>query len=314
MHWMNLMNSMKSRLSWLMYALPILPAALVAGSVLRLATADQQVARDRELFRKIRGSGSQEAGKVGMDDYVAIRPGCFYNQHVTPPPPEQLVHESAPQEPKPTGMSAVYVLRGILAHSDPTRSRAFIEIPGVSEQRAYGCGDDAHGSKVVSIAKDTVLLRRGEEDITLTVRFEDALPDGRKRVSGRSRFTKKTPGRSYSGRTNRTGSSRPPNRYSRDSRLEHSRGDTVQEERERQRKALEKQQERERIRRTFEMRREKKASRDLTEKERERQQRAYEKQQEKERLKNMSKEERVEYMRTKKLEKKANSRKKKNKR
>jgi hypothetical protein len=197
-------------------------------------------------------------------------------------------------------MSAVYVVRGIVVHSDPALSRAFIEVPGISEQRVYARGEEVHGSEILSISKDAVVLRRGEEDITLAVRYEDEYADGRRRPDSRSTYSRtatnsKSARSSTSSRYGSPGYRKEPYRGS-DPRAEPTRSSSSNAEQERVRLAYQKQREREREKtRNREMER--------TQEARERESRNAQKQRDKDLMRNMSREERIQFLRNRKLEK-----------
>ena len=72
-----------------------------------------------------------------------------------------------------TGFQAVYVLKGTIIHSDPNKSFAFIEVPGIEGEKAYSLGDDVHGAKLIKIRNNSVDLLRGKQLIRLEVSFEE---------------------------------------------------------------------------------------------------------------------------------------------
>jgi len=300
---------MTNRVQLLLYLLPVLAAGLVIGGLARLVMASQLVPRNPEVLRKVKGIASHEDVEVDVDDYVAIRPSCFFRPRAAPTLPVRREGEP-PRAPARTGMSAVYVVRGIVVHSDPTLSRVFIEVPGVSEQKVYACGEEVHGSKVVSISKDAVVLRRGEEDTTLALRYEDEYADGRRRPDSRSTYSRAAKsskfGRSstssrYGSERSRRESYRKESYRGPDPRTDSAKTDPSSGEQERIRLAYEKQRERER-----EKARKRESQRIQETREREsRDQRNAEKQRDKELMRNMSREERIQFLRNRKLEKKA---------
>jgi hypothetical protein len=128
------------------------------------------------LKATVRGSPHAETGTIAIDDYVVIRPEsfCGLSNNVRVYTPETRHGRPTPA----TDVSTVYVLRGTILHSNPALSRAFIEVPGVSEQTVYQCGDNVHGAMLVSIGADRVALRRGAETMELTVSFDEEVRQG----------------------------------------------------------------------------------------------------------------------------------------
>jgi hypothetical protein len=165
------MSGLTSKISLLLYAIAVALAALVADGAIRLASATRAVPRNRELFAKIYGPARTDAGTVTAEDYAAIQPDLFCAREARPP---------APVEPRryiPTsGRRSAFVLRGTLIHTNPALSRAFIEIPGMSEQQAYRLGDTVGGAEIIAIEDDTAELRRGDEIITIQVSFGEQSP------------------------------------------------------------------------------------------------------------------------------------------
>ncbi len=172
------MRRMTNRIALLIYVAALGFAVLGANSILSLAMPRSPVVKRSSLLKtKIRGTPDAETGKVDIDDYVGIRPESFCGLTNNVRVYTQQTRQERQYTPA-TNSSTVYVLRGTILHSNPSLSRAFIEVPGASEQTVYQCGDSIHGAMLVSIGADSVELRRGEETMELTVSFEEEVRQG----------------------------------------------------------------------------------------------------------------------------------------
>ncbi len=165
------MNPLMSKIALACYAaaagLFCIAAVTVAGAVFPGTAASGP----NELLRDLRPNASPAAAQAKIEDYVAIKPDRFMS--FPPPQPAQPSAEQPREQPPPSGVSAAYVLRGVMYHSTPALSRAFIEIPGVEEERAYKIGDTVHGAAISAIGERSVAIVRNEQTYTLTVRFDD---------------------------------------------------------------------------------------------------------------------------------------------
>ena len=165
------MSSLISKIALVVYAGAIFCAALATSSAVRLAQGGAGIEKNAEAFRRVSGAAPRLAEEVTLEEYAPIRPDLF----VGPPPPQPSAPPPAPGEAPVatvvTDVQMTYVLKGTLIHSNPALSRAFIEIPGVEEERAYRIGYMVHGARVVSISDKAAELRRGEESLYLTVNF-----------------------------------------------------------------------------------------------------------------------------------------------
>ncbi len=168
------MRSSVDRKKVLFYAVALLPGILAFFSFTDLLVGEGPVTRKRKLFRTIRFKKEAARPVVKEDDYLTIQANRFCGA-------------SSPGIPaggrRKTGYQAVYLLRGTAIHSDPSRSVAFIEVPGVEGQRTYRVGDDVHGAILSEIHTDSVILKRGGETIELDLSYED-LPLSRKEREG----------------------------------------------------------------------------------------------------------------------------------
>ena len=163
------MNGSGGRRKFLFFALAVLPGIPAFFSLAGLLAGEDPLPRKAGLFRKIRFKVENGRPSVKEDDFLTIQADRFCGA-------------SSPWNPRPgkvrVGYQAVYLLRGTAIHSDPSRSRAFIEVPGVEEQRAYKVGEDVHGAVLEEIHPDSVILKRGTETIQLDLSYEDFLPTG----------------------------------------------------------------------------------------------------------------------------------------
>ena len=168
----------------LFYGLAALPGILAFFTLADLVAGEGPVARKRKLFVPIRFKKEASRPVVKEDDYLTIQANRFCGA-------------SSPWTPRRgkarTGYQAVYLLRGTAIHSDPSRSLAFIEVPGVDGQKAYHVGDDVHGAVLSEIRPDSVILKRGEETIELDLSYED-LTTGRRERAGTAGRPKASPG------------------------------------------------------------------------------------------------------------------------
>jgi hypothetical protein len=169
-------NALTSRIALACYATALALFALAADTVWG-ALFPAAAARSTELLKDVRPSTVVAAAQAKLEDYAAIKPECFLTPP-PPPPPEQPRTEQPQEAQKPAGPAAAYVLKGALCHTNPVHSRAFIEVPGVEEERAYKIGDIVNGATIVAIGDRTVTCARGETKFTLNVNFEDAAGPG----------------------------------------------------------------------------------------------------------------------------------------
>lgn len=168
------MSSLTNKIALVVYGGAIFCAALATSSAVRLAQGGSGIEKNTEVFRRISGSAPQIATEITLERYAPIRPDLFCGP--PPPPPPQTAFEpaaAAPETPVVTSVQMAYVLKGTLNHSNPALSRAFIEIPGVEDERAYRIGEMVHGAQIVSISDKAAELRRGDESLYLRVSFED---------------------------------------------------------------------------------------------------------------------------------------------
>ncbi len=171
------MSSSTGRKNYLFYGLAALPGLLAFLSLVDLMAGKGPVAGKRELFKAIRFKRETSRPAARADDYLTIQANRFCGASSPWTPPGG--------KPK-SGYRAVYLLRGTAIHSDPSRSLAFIEVPGVDGQKAYRVGDDVHGALLREIHPDSVVLSRGGESIEVDLCYRDLLPrKGRTGLPGR---------------------------------------------------------------------------------------------------------------------------------
>lgn len=168
------MRLSSDRVPTAMWGLAGLLGLMVTMGLFDVAFAGKGVRRNREVFRRIQSVVAAEDGTVALSAYDGVRPECF----LPPPPPAPEAGEPTtrwvpPATTEEAPRLPVYVLRGTLAHSDASRSVAFIEVPGLERQKAYRVGEVVHGAEVVAIRSDEVDMRRGESIIRLSIDFKD---------------------------------------------------------------------------------------------------------------------------------------------
>ncbi len=165
------MNPLTSKLALVCYAAAAALFCIAAVTIAGVVFPGTAASGPNELLKDIRPNASPTAAQAKLEDYVAIKPDRFMS--FPPPQPAQPTAEQPQEQSPPSGVSAVYVLRGVMYHSTPALSRAFIEIPGVEEERAYRIGDTVHGASVGAIGERSVDIVRNDQTYTLTVRFDD---------------------------------------------------------------------------------------------------------------------------------------------
>ncbi|MBN1421385.1 MAG: hypothetical protein JXP34_21610 [Planctomycetes bacterium] len=160
------------------YAVALLFAVLAVDRVAGLVLGRPAEPRRLDLLKEIRTVTESGARESTIEDYETVRADRFLRP--VPPPPPSSSFSSSPSAPSPTSSGEaprpIYILRGTLIHSNPALSWAFIEIPGVREQQGYRLGDTIDNAQIVSIEDEEIRLRRGDEEITVTVSFTE---DGR---------------------------------------------------------------------------------------------------------------------------------------
>jgi len=168
-----------NKLSLAIYAVASLFAILAADRVAGLVLGRSEEPRRIDLLNEIRTVTEAGTKERTLEDYETVRPDRFLRP-VPPPPPSSSfsTSPSAPESPAPRGEEPrpVYILRGTLIHSNPALSWAFIEMPGVREQRGYRIGETIDNAEIVAIDDEEIRLRRGDEEITVMVSFSE---DGR---------------------------------------------------------------------------------------------------------------------------------------
>jgi len=168
-----------NKLSLAIYAVASLFAILAADRVAGLVLGRSEEPRRIDLLNEIRTVTESGTKERTIEDYETVRADRFLRP-VPPPPPSSSfsTSPSAPGAPAPRGEEPrpLYILRGTLIHSNPALSWAFIEMPGVREQRGYRVGETIDNAEIVAIDDEEIRLRRGDEEITVTVSFSD---DGR---------------------------------------------------------------------------------------------------------------------------------------
>ena len=155
-----------------LYGLALLLGALAFLALLDLLFPPRPEGMDRSLLApipRVKGAGP---GKESLQDYAAIQPGCFLGTVPDLPPRGRRAR------PGPVPARKLFVLRGTMIHSDPARSCAFIDLPGKEGQQAFFPGDSVQGAKLIEVAADHVLLRKGEQTIKLEVSLEEEAPKG----------------------------------------------------------------------------------------------------------------------------------------
>jgi hypothetical protein len=166
-----------SRIAVLCYVAAVGLFGLAADTVWGALFPAAITARSTELLKDVRPSSSVVAAQAKSEDYAGIKSDRFMNP--PPPPSESSRVEKQPLEQSGQGgPNAAYVLKGTLCHSNPVYSRAFIEITGVEEERAYKIGDVANGATIVAIGERTADCTRGATAFTLVVHFDDAAAPG----------------------------------------------------------------------------------------------------------------------------------------
>ncbi len=185
------MSLLIRNVSFLLYGIVLLLLAWLGEGVFALVTNDVKPEKQSGVFQKVPVASSLPARASTLDDYVAIKPDRFCGMASEP-----TVAPRTNTSIRPTGMQAVYILRGTLIHSNPALSRAFIDVPGVSAQQAYHTGEEVQGAKILSIKNSSVALKKGEDVIELAMNIDTVAP-------GRFR---QTPGRDYSNSSRRTSS------------------------------------------------------------------------------------------------------------
>ncbi len=172
------MNALTSRIAVACYAAAVILFGLAADTVWGALFPGPNTARSMELLKDVPTSTSVIAAKAKIEDYAAIKSDRFMNPPPPPPPEQPRVEQPAQSHPPQGGPNAAYVLKGTLCHSNPALSRAFIEVTGVEDERAYRIGDVINGAKIVAIGERTAVCSRGEGSFTLAVRFDDVAGPG----------------------------------------------------------------------------------------------------------------------------------------
>lgn len=165
------MNPLMSKIALACYAAAACLFCIAAVTIAGIVLPGEAASRSNELLKDIRPNASPAAVQPALEDYVAVKPDRFMS--FPPPQPAQPSAEQPQEQPPPSGVAAAYVLRGVMYHSTPALSRAFIEIPGVEEEHAYKIGDTVHGATISAIGERSIDILRSDRIYTLVVRFDD---------------------------------------------------------------------------------------------------------------------------------------------
>jgi hypothetical protein len=162
------MSPMTNKIAAAGYAAAAVLFALAAYTAADAFFPNASGSGPNELLADIRPNASLAAEPAKLEDYAAITSERFMSFVPTPPA------SPGAGQPRPGGAGAAYVLRGVVFHSNPALSRAFIEIPGVEEERAYKIGDTVHGMSIDAIGERSVRIARNDQVYTLELRFDDS--------------------------------------------------------------------------------------------------------------------------------------------
>jgi hypothetical protein len=147
-----------------LYCVAVLFGGLAAFCLIDIVFSGEYPARKSAVLSDPRPKWAAGAGKRGLADFAAIRADKFCG------PGAEGLNSTL-------GGDAGFRVRGVIVHSDPARSLAFIEVLGEAEQTTARAGDSVKGAKILAIDPNFVEFEIAGKPVRINLyEVEESVP------------------------------------------------------------------------------------------------------------------------------------------